>query len=169
MVLADMPLTASEVLRTFHRDEPALFLGSAFTTVGLVAAAFSLVRRRFDALLISLGLFAFLYGQRMWFNSQLLHLTLAGNEAFANLRWAANFAVPIPAFYFFHFAGLLAGRGKAISIALTSLFVGLIVAVFVVGRLPLLQTINNGVVILSLPWVLVRTFRQSWPTSIPVP
>ena len=160
MVLADMPLTASEVLRTFHRDEPSLFLGSAFTTVGLVTAAFCLIRRRFDALLVSLGLFAFLYGQRMWFNTELLHLTLAGNDTFANLRWAINFAVPIPAFYFFHAAGLLAGRGKAISIALTSLFVGLMVAVFVVGRLPILHTINNAVVIASLPWVLARTFLQ---------
>ena len=50
MVLIDTQLTASEVLRTFHRDEPFLFLGAAFTTVGILSAAFCVLRRRFDAL-----------------------------------------------------------------------------------------------------------------------
>ncbi len=55
-----------EVLRAFHRDEAFLFLGSAFTTVGIVAIAFCSLRRRFDALLVYLAIFAILYGQRLW-------------------------------------------------------------------------------------------------------
>jgi hypothetical protein len=49
MALIKTQLTAGEVLRTFHRDEPYLFLGSAFTTIGIVCAAFCLLRRRLDA------------------------------------------------------------------------------------------------------------------------
>src|SRR5271165_4447382 len=72
MVLFDTPLTATQVLHTFHRDEPYLFLGAAFITVGLVAIGFCALRRRFDALLVWLAVFAYLYGQRMWLDSGLL-------------------------------------------------------------------------------------------------
>lgn len=91
MLLIDMQLSASEVLRTFHQDEPTLFLGSAFTTVGLVTVAFCLLRRRFDALLVWLGVFAFLYGQRMWFDTGLLNITLGEtNSSRAYAGWWAS-------------------------------------------------------------------------------
>jgi phosphoserine phosphatase RsbU/P len=48
----DRELTASQVLQVFHHSELNLFLGAAFVTVGLVAALFCLLRRKFDALLI---------------------------------------------------------------------------------------------------------------------
>src|SRR5450432_4617505 len=35
----DPQLTASEVLRVFHSDEPYLFLGIAFTTTGILAVS----------------------------------------------------------------------------------------------------------------------------------
>lgn len=105
MFLVEAQLSAGEVLRIFHQDEPALFLGSAFTTVGLVTGAFCLLRRRFDALLVWLGVFAFLYGQRMWFDTGILRVTLAGNQFFADLRWVVSFLVPIPAFLFFRQQG----------------------------------------------------------------
>jgi len=158
MFLAEAELSASEVLRIFHQDEPALFLGSAFTTVGIVTGAFCLLRRRFDALLIWLGVFAFFYGQRMWFDTGILHVTLAGNEFFSRLRWAVDFVVPIPAFLFFQAAGLMPRRGKLVTAILSIVFLSLAVAVFVVGRLPLLHIINNVLVIAALPWILVRTF-----------
>jgi sigma-B regulation protein RsbU (phosphoserine phosphatase) len=158
MFLVEAQLSASEVLRIFHQDEPALFLGSAFTTVGIVNGAFCLLRRRFDPLLVWLGVFAFLYGQRMWFDTGLLRITLAGNSFFANLRWAVDFVVPIPAFLFFQATGLLARRGKLVTAILSIVFLSLAAAVFVVGRLPLLHTINNVLVIAALPWILVRTF-----------
>jgi sigma-B regulation protein RsbU (phosphoserine phosphatase) len=160
MVQLDAQLSAREVLRVFHRDEPVLFLGAAFTTVGLMTEAFCLVRRRFDALLVWLGVFAILYGQRMWLDMGLLYLTLGGSEFLLRLRWIVDFIVPIPAFLFFQAAGLLAGRGKLLTAIFSSLFLSLAVAVFFVGRAPALHTINNVVVIAALPWVLVRTFRM---------
>jgi sigma-B regulation protein RsbU (phosphoserine phosphatase) len=160
MILIDTPLTASEVLRTFHSDEPYLFLGAAFTTVGLVSIGFCILRRRFDALLVWLAVFAYLYGQRMWLDAGILRITLAGNEFIERLRWAVNFSVPIPAFLFFQAAGLLPRRGKVITAALCVLFLCLTMAVSLFGRLPALHVINNVVVIAALPWILVRTFLQ---------
>ena len=66
MQSALMNYNASDVLHAFYRDAPFLFLGSAFLTVGLVAAAFSAVRRRLDPLLIYFALFSGLYGVRLW-------------------------------------------------------------------------------------------------------
>jgi phosphoserine phosphatase RsbU/P len=158
MLLADTPLTASEVLRIVHQDEPALFLGSAFMTVGIVTEAFCLLRRRLDELLVWLGIFAFLYGFRMWFDTGLLHLTIQGHEFYRRLLWAVDFLVPIPAFFFFQSSGLLARRGKLVAALLSAVFLGLAVGVLAAGRIPLLHTINNVLVIAALPWVLVRTF-----------
>ncbi len=160
MVLADMQMTPDDVLRIFHGDEPFLFLGAAFTTVGLLCACFSLLRRRFDAMLLWLAAFAFLYGQRLWLDTGLLGLMLAGKELFANLRWITNFLVPVPAFLFFEAAGLLPRRGKLYTAILVSIFLGLATATLIVGRQPVLHTINNVVVIAALPFILVRTYLQ---------
>src|SRR5579863_10498470 len=143
MILTDTEYTAGQVLGIFHRDEPYLFLGAAFTTVGLVCVCLTLLRRRFDALLVWMGVFAFLYGQRMWLDTNLLGITLAGQELFARIRWGVTFLTPIPAFLFFQSAGLLPRRGKIFTGILISLFASLALATFVVGRLPVLHTINN--------------------------
>ena len=74
MYLPDSQLTASQVLRTFHHDELYLFLGAAFTAFGLISVAFAFLSRKFDAMLFWLGLFAILYGQRVWIDPRLLAL-----------------------------------------------------------------------------------------------
>jgi sigma-B regulation protein RsbU (phosphoserine phosphatase) len=51
-------LTADQVLQAFQRDAVFLFLGAAIVAVGLVAAAFSVIRRKFDPALIYFALFA---------------------------------------------------------------------------------------------------------------
>jgi phosphoserine phosphatase RsbU/P len=158
MLPADVHLSAHDVLRVFLQDEPYLFLASAFATVGLVAIALCVVRRRFDQLLVWLGVFAILYAQRMWLDTGLLHLMFGQDEFFLRLRWIINFIVPIPGFIFFQAAGLLAHRGKLVTAVLSTLFLGLAVAVVVFGRLPILHTANEVLVIAALPWVLLRTF-----------
>jgi sigma-B regulation protein RsbU (phosphoserine phosphatase) len=160
MLLAEPQLTARDVLRIFHGDEPFLFLGAAFTTIGLLCAALSLLRRRFDRMLLWLAAFAFLYGQRLWLDTGLLGITLAGNGLFADIRWVTNFLVPVPAFLFFEAAGLLPRRGKLYTGILVSLFLGLAVATLIFGRLSILHLINNVLVIAALPFILVRTYLQ---------
>jgi sigma-B regulation protein RsbU (phosphoserine phosphatase) len=108
----DREMTASQVLQVFHHSELNLFLGAAFVTVGLVAALFCLLRRKFDALLIWLALFAFLYGNRLWLQSPLLSLIVPDSEFFRRLRDSADYVVAIPAFFFFRAAGFLSRWGK---------------------------------------------------------
>ena len=74
--------------------------------VGLVAAAFSVIRRKLDPVLIYFALFAFLYGFRMWLASNLMGLTMHDSVLYTRLSTAIDFVVPIHAFFFFKAAGL---------------------------------------------------------------
>jgi phosphoserine phosphatase RsbU/P len=160
MVPGDTQLTASEVLRTFHHDEPRLFLGAAFTTVGLVSAGLCLIRRRADALLISLAIFAYLYGQRLWLESELLRLTVPQSEFFHRLRAAVNPLIPVPAFVFFQIAGLLPRRGRVFTYSLIAIFLGLTIGTLVFGVLPIFHTVNNILVVVALIAVGVNSLRR---------
>lgn len=160
MWLADAQLTASEVLKTFHRDEANLFLGAAFTTVGLVAAGFCIIRRRADALLISLAIFAYLYGQRLWLESELLRLTVPPSEIFRRVRAAINPLIPVPAFIFFQIAGLLPRRGKIFTYTLIAIFLGLTIGTLALGNLHIFHTINTSLVIVALLAVLVHSLLR---------
>jgi sigma-B regulation protein RsbU (phosphoserine phosphatase) len=160
MLLADAQLSASEVLRTFHHDEPNLFLGAAFTTVGIVSAGFCLIRRRADALLISLAVFAYLYGQRLWLQSDLLRLTVPPSELFHRLRAAVSLLIPVPGFIFFQVAGLLPKRGKIFTVTLVGIFLGLTIATLAFGPKQAFHTTNNLLVIIALLSMVVYSLRQ---------
>src|SRR5580704_5470225 len=160
MFVLDPQLTAGDVLRAFHRDEPFLFLGAAFTTVAILCAALSLPRRKLDPLLLWLAAFAFLYGQRLWLDSRIVGIALASQPYFGRINWAINFLIPIPGFLFFQTTGLLPRRHKLFTASLVSLFLGLAVATLLFGRLSIFHTVNNVVVIAALPFVLVRTYLQ---------
>jgi phosphoserine phosphatase RsbU/P len=160
MILADTTLTASEVLRVFHHDELHLFLGAAFTTVGIVTALFCLLRRRFDALLAYLAIFAFLYGQRMWLNVRLLEIMLPDKHLLNLLRAVANYLMPIPAFFFFRAAGFLGRRGKTVATVMSVFFFGLVVATLVFGPRKAFDDVNNTVIIAVLLVVAVQSLRQ---------
>lgn len=160
MYLGDAQLTAGEVLRAFQHDELRLFLGAAFTTVGLVSAGFCLIRRRADALLISLAAFAFLYGLRMWLDADILILTMRPSEWFHWLRHVVNPLVPVPAFIFFQAAGLLPRRGKPFTYAAISMFLLLTVLAAVLGWVPILHEINNVIVTVALVAVVAQSILR---------
>src|ERR1700722_6705430 len=101
MYVGDPQLTASQVLRTFHHDELYLFLGAAFTALGLVSIAFAFLSRKFDAMLFLLALFAILYGQRLWLQSGLLTMMVPPSAFFKSLTVSSNYLVPIPGFFYF--------------------------------------------------------------------
>ena len=145
------------VLRAFHRDEPYLFLGAAFTTVGLLALIFPLVRRKFDALLIYFGLFAFLYGQRLWVQSEILGLTVPDPSFFPKLRSAIDFIVPLPAILFLGAAGFLTRTiDRIASYALLAGGVILAFLTFARGPSNTYHLINNIVVIVALLALVTR-------------
>jgi sigma-B regulation protein RsbU (phosphoserine phosphatase) len=157
----DTQLSSGEVLRAFHHDEPYLFLGSAFTTVGAVAIGFCVLRRRFDALLISMAIFAILYGQRLWLNADLLRLTVPNSEFFRRLQATVNLAMPIPAFIFFRIAGFFGHRHRTASALLWTPFLLLVGISLMAGPSPQLSLINNLLVVFALLYMVVRSHRTS--------
>jgi sigma-B regulation protein RsbU (phosphoserine phosphatase) len=160
MVLADSQLTALQVLRAFHRDEIFLFLGSAFTTVGLVIAGFLMIRRRFDALLFWLAIFAILYGNRLWMTSELLGMLIPPSEFFERLKATINFLVPIPAFLFFQASGFLGKLGKFVTYACCGILFCILTAAAFGAPLYWLYKFNNGIVICALLTLVVQSLRH---------
>jgi phosphoserine phosphatase RsbU/P len=154
MLALETQLTASQVLRALHHDEPFLFLGAAFSTVGLVSFAFCAMRRRFDALLIWMAIFAFFYGQRLWFQSDLLSITLPHNEFLYRMRWAINFLIPIPGFFFFRIAGFMGRGGKVIVTWSSVIFLSMVTWTLAFGPRPFFDAIN-GALVTGVLWILV--------------
>ena len=105
-------LTSDQVLQAFHYDAPYLFLGAAFVTVGVIAAAFSIIRRKNDLVLIYFAIFAVLYGARLWVQASLLGLVIHGSTFYLRLFVGINYVVPIPAFMFFDEIGRASCRER---------------------------------------------------------
>src|SRR5262249_22664525 len=156
----DSPLTASQVLRAFHRDEIFLFLGAAFTTVGLVISGFLIIRRRFDALLFWLAIFAILYGNRLWMTSELLGMIVPPSEFFEHLKATIDFLVPIPAFLFFQATGFMGKPGKYVTYISCTILFGLLVAAAFDAPLYWLFKVNSVVVICALLVLVVQALRH---------
>src|SRR5690242_446484 len=159
-MLAAVPsLRAEEVLRAFHRDAPNLFLGAAFVTVGLVAVGFSALRGKRDLLFIYFGIFASLYGLRLWVQASLLGLLIPNSVFYARLSGAINYLVPIPFILYFRSAGLLRGAGKIAGYTLAVVDTILAIATFVFGAKSIYLDVNNVLVIIALV-VLILQFVQ---------
>jgi sigma-B regulation protein RsbU (phosphoserine phosphatase) len=146
-------LSANQVLQAFHRDAPFLFLGAAIVAVGLVAAAFSAIRRKHDLLLIYLALFAILYGLRMWMQSDLLLLTMRGSAVYWRFSSALNLVIPIPAFLFLNAAGFLRRDAKIAGYVLGIVLGSLTIATLAFGPHHIFDLIENVLVIAAM-WIL---------------
>lgn len=157
-------LTADQVLRVFHRDEVYLFLGAAFATVGLISAALAFLGRKFDALLLWLGIFSFLYGNRLWLQTGLLALMVPPSLFFQELRESSNYLVTIPAFYYLRSAGFLGRMRNWLTYPLTAIMLYLSVGVFLVGPLPHFKIVNRVTVVVAILLLAVRFLRETSPT-----
>jgi phosphoserine phosphatase RsbU/P len=160
MVLIETPTTASQVLRAFDHDAPYLFLGSAFMTVGIVSIGFCALRRRFDALLVWMAIFAGLYGMRLWQEARILGFATQTSWLLDRLRSSVDYLIPIPAFYFFRAAGFLNRGGRAIVVGTSILFLSMFAATFLIGPLHWIHTINDYLVIAVLVLLVVRSIGE---------
>jgi sigma-B regulation protein RsbU (phosphoserine phosphatase) len=160
MVIDDPQFPRTEILRIFNHAELYLFLGVAITTIGLLAGFFSLLRRRFDPLLLWFALFAILYGVRLDLDYQLvwglgLHPVV--------LQWVAlaiKCLVPIPAFCFFRTLNLFAGRGRFLPKRVVwPVAIGLSVAAPLIGYHQAARTIGNVLVITAFFALIVLVIR----------
>jgi len=159
VLVLEAQLTAGEVLRAFHHDQPKLILGAAIATVAVIALGICAIRRRFDPLLVWLAVFAFLYGVRLWIDTDIANFTNPQSGFFRHLRAGINPLIPIPAFIFFQIAGLLPNRRRIFIHILIGIFLAITMLTFIYGRTPLLHTINNTLVVIALISVLFHSVR----------
>src|SRR5215469_9977525 len=159
MCLSDPQFARSDVLRVFNHAQIYLILGSAITTIGLLAAAFSALRRRFDALLLWFSLFAILYGARLVMNYQLLWALGMRPVGFRRIVIAVGFLVPIPAFFFFRRLNLLGHVGRLLTTIVWPIVLGLALATLLIGPHDIFRIINNTVVITALLVVVIELIR----------
>jgi len=160
MYVGDPQLTAGQVLRTFQHNEFYLFLGAAFTSVGLVSMAFAFLSRKFDAVLFWLALFAIFYGTRLWLSQSFFALLLPHTAFFYRLPRAANYIVPIPAYFYFAEAGFLGRYGRKIAIALTVPFLCITIGNLWFGNSLVFLYINNSIVIITLAALTIESIRR---------
>ena len=154
-------LTADQVLQAFHHDGPNLFFGAMIMAVGLVAAAFSSIRRKHDPILIYLAFLAGLYGLRMWLKTDLLSLTLQGSWWYPRLSSAIDYVVPIPSFFFLDAAGFLHRRLRNATYVMGVILGLLALATLAVGRQPIFYTINAVLIIGALTTLVLISMKRS--------
>src|ERR1700760_1559177 len=150
MLLPEPQFARSEGLRVFNHAQVYLFLGSAIITVGLLAASFSLLRRRFDPLLLWFSLFAILYGLRLEMNYQLLWAFGLRPVIFRRIVIATDFLVPIPAFFFFDTMKLTGKMVRVVAMIVCPAALCLAAATLIFGPHNTFRTINNSIVIAAL-------------------
>ena len=149
----------SDVLRVFFHDQIYLFLGAAITTIGVRAAVFLVLRRRFDRLLFWFSLFAILYGVRLCMNYQILWDLGLHPQLFRRILITISYLVPIPAFFFFHEQNLLARFGRQLMLIVCPVVFALAMATLIFGPHEIFHEINNTVVITALVVVVIQLVR----------
>ena len=149
-------MSTEEVLSAFRRDAPNLFLGAAFAAVGMVSAAFAVLRRQRDSLLIFFALFAGLYGLRLWISSPLLAMTLPSSALYPRVRAGSNYIILIPAFLFFISLGLPRRIERVVGYAMVGLGCVLASATFLFGDSVIYDRTNSLAVISASTFFLIR-------------
>jgi len=157
-------MSAEEVLTAFRHDAPYLFLGAAFAAVGMVSAAFAVLRQR-DSLLICFALFAALYGLRLWISSSILAMMAEGATFYARLRGAVNYLTLIPALLFFICLGLRRFE-RAVGYAAVGFGCLLAAATLLFGDSPHYERINSIAVISASGLFLIRFMASGSAKSI---
>lgn len=149
-------MTARDILNAFQRDAFYLFLGAAFAAVGMVSAAFAVLRRKRDWLLTYFALFAALYGLRLWIWSSMVAMVGDGSTIYPRLRGAINYVILIPAFLFFISLGLPRRFERAIGYAMVGFGSVLALLTFLFGDSFFYERINSIAVMSASTFFLIR-------------
>ena len=153
-------ITAEQVLQAFHRDGFSLFFGAMIMAVGLVAVAFSGLRRKHDPILVYFAIFAGLYGLRMWIRTDLLSLTMQGSWWYSRVRYTLDFVVAIPAFLFLDAVGFLPRRVRNASYILGAMLGLLALATLILGQRAILYQINAVLIIAAMSTLVLMSARR---------
>lgn len=141
------PFTVDQILQALQDNGPYLFLGSAFTAVGLVATGLSFVNRKFNTMLFWFGLFSALYGIRLCLKMPTFELMFPPWKHYNKLQASINYLVPIPAFFYFETAGFFGRRGRRIVIPPVICFFVLFAVTWIIGARTVIDRLNSIVVI----------------------
>ena len=153
------------MLSVFWRDAPYLFLGAAFTAVGMVSAAFAVLRRHRDSLLLYFALFAALYGLRLWISSPLLAMTLPNSILYPRVRAGFNYIILIPAFLFLISLGLPRRIERVVGYAMVGLGGALALATFLFGDSAVYERTDSLAVISASTFFVIRFMANSSSSS----
>ncbi len=164
MTAIPFDLSSEYVLKLFVHDSPFLFIGAAFMSVGLIAALFTLVRRKPDALLFYFAGFAALYGLRLWLQSDIVKLLMANSWVFPRFVAAVDYAMPVPALLFMSAAGLLRSLARTVLYGYGAIGLALAIAAGAFGnssRLGAINQIAGSIALLILVVDLVKRWRDA--------
>ena len=153
-------MTAEQVLQTFRHDVPTLLFGAMIMAVGLVAVAFSEIRRKHDPILIYLAFLAGLYGLRMWMQSGIF-LMMQSWSFYPRVSSAIDFVVPIPAFLFLNAVGFLHRRTRNALYGVGIVLALLALATLAVGRQSIFYQINAVLIIAALTTLVLISMSRS--------
>lgn len=157
--MPDPQFARSVFLRIFDQNQLFLLLGAAITTVGLLASAFSLLRRRLDPLLLWFAAFAGLYGAHMVVEYQPLWSLGVQAPALGRIGLVIGFLVPIPAFFFFEALNLLGKLGRILRNAVWPVAVSLALVTLALGYRTFIDEVNSFLVIAVLLVLVVGLLR----------
>jgi phosphoserine phosphatase RsbU/P len=155
-VTAGGQISVVEALRIFNRSQIFVCLGAVITAVGVLAAAFSMLRRRLDSLLLWFALFAILYGVRLAIHYQPMWQLGMHPQIFERVAVGIGYLVPIPAFLFFITLKILNAFGRRLVILVSPVLVALSVATLAIGPRYLLSNINSFVMMILLTILAVE-------------
>lgn len=159
MILFEPQLARSDFLRVFNQLQVFLLLGSAITTIGLLAAGLSALRRRLDPLLFWFAAFAVLYGVRMIVEYQPLWALDVQAPALSRIGLAIRFLVPVPAFFFFEALDLLGRVGRLLRNVVWPVAVSLAISTLALGHRTFIDKANDVFVIAALLVLVVALLR----------
>ncbi len=169
MVLLEPQFARSDFLRVFNQSQVFLLLGSAITSIGLLAAGLSVLRRRLDPLLLWFASFAVLYGIHMIVEYQPLWALDVRAPALSRIGLVIGYLVPIPAFFFFEALDLLGRVARLLRNIVWPIALSLAIFTLALGYRTFIDDVNSVLVnsaLLVLAVALLRIRRGSRDLTI---
>lgn len=155
----DPQFARSVFLRQFNQLQVFLMLGSAITTVGLIAAGLSVLRQRLDRLLLWFAAFAILYGVHMMLEYQPFWWFGVQAPVLSRIGLAIGLLVPIPAFFFFEALTLLGRLGRYLRNVIWPIATTLAIVTLLVGYRKYIDEANGLLVIGALLVLVIAVLR----------
>ena len=159
MIVPDPQFARSIFLRQFDQLQVFLLLGSAITTVGLIAVGLSVLRQKLNRLLLWFAAFAILYGVHMMLEYQPFWWFGIQSPVLSRIGLTIGLLVPIPAFFFFEALNLLGKLGRYLRNVIWPIATTLAIVTIFVGYRKYIDEANGLLVIGALLVLVIAVLR----------